>query len=473
MTTSQAFGALLPHLDVPPPGPASRALADRLRAVESRNVTHVTGDWPIFWREAAGSNVRDADGNVYVDLSAGFGVALLGHSHPAVVAAVTEQARRLVHGMGDVHPPEIRVRLLERLCALAPWPSARAVLASTGSEAVEIALKTAQLATGRPGVLAFRSGYHGLTLGSLAATEREDFRRPFARRVYAGVRFVPFPVACRASARSPVETDRRTCDKALGLVREALRLGAPNGDPIGAVLVEPVQGRAGARVAPTGFMAGLSELAREAGVLVIADEVLTGMGRCGAVLASERVGLEPDLVCVGKALGGGLPISACIGAAEVMDAWPRSEGEALHTSTFLGHPLACAAALAALDRLDADRVLERANATGKRLLDGLSERLSTTDGVADVRGLGLLLGIELGGGREPREGRQQARSYAESSANGAGARVALGALRRGVIVLPAGDVGQVVELTPAVTLTDAQIDYAVDALADAVEELAR
>jgi 4-aminobutyrate aminotransferase-like enzyme len=476
MTTSPPLGALLPRLDVPPPGPASLALADRLRAVESRNVTQLTDHWPIFWEEAAGSNVRDADGNVYVDLSAGFGVALLGHSHPAVVAAVTEQSRRLVHGMGDVHPPEIRVRLLERLCALAPWPKARAVLASTGSEAVEIALKTAQLATGKPGVVAFTSGYHGLTLGSLAATAREDFRRPFARRVYPGVTFVPFPVACRASAPSSFETDRRTCDKALGLVREALRQGAPNGDPIGAVLVEPVQGRAGARLPPAGFMAGLSGLAREAGVLVIADEILTGMGRCGAVLASERVGLEPDLVCVGKALGGGLPISACIGAAEVMDAWPPSDGEALHTSTFLGHPLACAAALAALDTLGSEGVLERAESTGRRLLDGLSGRLSTVPGVADVRGLGLLLGIELGEGRGPGTGMDHGKSSLSAtarSANGAGARLALGALGRGVIVLPAGDVGQVVELTPAVTLTDEQVDYSVDAIAAVVEGLTR
>jgi 4-aminobutyrate aminotransferase-like enzyme len=290
------------------------------------------------------------------------------------------------------------------------------------------------------------------------------------------VAFAPFPVA-RGGPDGPnaLEVDRRTCDKTLGLVREALRLGAPNGDPIGAVLVEPVQGRAGARMAPRDFMAGLSDIARDAGVLVIADEVLTGMGRCGAVLASERVGLEPDLVCVGKALGGGLPISACIGAADVMDAWPRSDGEALHTSTFLGHPLACAAALAALERLDSERVLERADATGKRLLDGISERLSTTRGVGDVRGLGLLLGIELGDGRAPGMGMQRsrtsARSNAKSSADGAGARVALGALRRGVIVLPAGDFGQVVELTPAVTLTDEQIEYAVDALASAVGEV--
>jgi 4-aminobutyrate aminotransferase-like enzyme len=281
--SARPLGALLPHLEVRPPGPASRALADRLRAVESRNVTYLASDWPIFWEEAAGSNVRDADGNVYVDLSGGFGVALLGHAHPAVTAAVADQARRLVHGMGDVHPPEIRVRLLERLCALAPWPDARAVLASTGSEAVEIALKTAQLATGKPGILAFASGYHGLTLGSLAATERATFRRPFTKRLYAGVAFAPFPTG---GAGGEV-----AAEKALDVVQEALRVGAPNGDPIGCVLVEPLQGRAGARVAPPGFMASLSQLARDAGAVLVADEVLTGIGRCGAMFASQRVGL--------------------------------------------------------------------------------------------------------------------------------------------------------------------------------------
>jgi 4-aminobutyrate aminotransferase-like enzyme len=448
-SSQSVLGGLLPHVAVPPPGPASRALADRLRAVEGRNVTHLTDDWPIFWEEARGSNVRDADGNVYVDLSAGFGVALLGHSHPAVTTAVADQARILVHGMGDVHPPEIRVRLLERLRGLTPWPDARAVLASTGSEAVEIALKTAHLATEKPGILAFGSGYHGLTLGSLAATERQTFRRPFTRRLYAGVAFAPFPLA------GP--NGQAAAEKALGLVRETLRAGAPNGDPIGAIIVEPVQGRAGARVAPPGFMASLSRTAREAGVLVIADEILTGMGRCGAMLASERVGLEPDLVCVGKALGGGLPLSACVGPARVMDAWPVSDGEAVHTSTFLGHPLACAAALATLDRYGPERVLERVRSLGERLLTGLGERLSHKRGVAEVRGLGLLLGIELGG-----RGR---------AGEGMGARVASAALRRGVIVLPAGDVGQVVELTPAVTLSDEQTDHAVDALASAIEEV--
>ena len=176
------FGSLLPEVRVPPPGPASRALTGRLRAVESRNITHVGDHWPIFWEEAAGSNVRDADGNVYIDLTAAFGVALLGHASPAVRFAIAEQSQRLIHGMGDIHPPTKKLELLERLDRISPWDDTRTVLATTGSEAVEIALKTARLASGRPGILAFEGGYHGLTLGSLAATARAHFRGPFTGR---------------------------------------------------------------------------------------------------------------------------------------------------------------------------------------------------------------------------------------------------------------------------------------------------
>jgi 4-aminobutyrate aminotransferase-like enzyme len=242
---------------------------------------------------------------------------------------------------------------------------------------------------------------------------------------------------------------------ALERVRALLRSGAPNGDPIGAVIVEPVQGRGGARVPAAGFMAALSALAHEADALVIADEIQTGMGRTGVMLACERVGLEPDVICVGKALGGGLPLSACLARRAVMDAWPPSDGEALHTSTFLGHPLACAAALAALRRYGPESVLARAEALGLRLrtglCEGLAERLSPGGGVREVRGLGLLLGIELAsGGPAP------------------AARAAVEALELGVIVLPAGDRGQVVELTPAVALTDQQADHAVEVLVKAI-----
>jgi 4-aminobutyrate aminotransferase/(S)-3-amino-2-methylpropionate transaminase len=417
--------------------------------VESRNVTFVADDWPVFWEEAAGSNVRDADGNVYLDFTGGFGVALLGHSHPWVVTAVREQAGRLMHGMGDVHPPTLKLELLERLSELSPWGSAHGVLASTGSEAVEIALKTALVATGRPGIIAFGGSYHGLTMGSLAVTSRDLFRGPFEERLYPGVAFAPFPEPWRPGSPPVGECLRR--------FSELLQEGAPNGDPIGTVVVEPIQGRAGVRLPPEGFMEELSDLAAAAQVLIVADEVLTGMGRCGPTFGSELTGLRPDLVCIGKALGAGMPVSACLAAPSVMRAWPESGGEAIHTSSFLGHPLACAAAIAALDVADpverAALVAER----GARLLEPLRRRLAAVSGVGDVRGVGLLIGIEL------------VEEDGATPAAGAAARVSTAALEQGLLVLPAGEFGQVIELTPAMVVTDEQVDFAVGVLVGAVE----
>ena len=448
MTSSAGLGALLPEIVVTPPGPASRAMSRRLAAVESRNVTHLADDWPVFWEEASGSNVRDVDGNVYIDLTSAFGVALLGHGSASLLEALAGQTR-LVHGMGDVHPPAKKLELLERLAAAAPWPETRIVLSTSGSEAVETALKTAELASGRSGVLAFHGGYHGLTLGSLAVTERSHFRGPFARRTYEGVAFAPFP--------DPVRDGGDAGARSLEEVAGFLERGAPNGDEIGAVVVEPVQARGGARIPPDGYMAELTRLAAEHDVLVVADEIFTGLGRCGSIFASHLVGLEPDLLCVGKALGGGLPVSACLAPAEVMDAWPPSEGEAIHTSTFLGHPLSCAAAVGALDAIESGDVPARARRLGADLRERLRDRLGHHTAVTDVRGLGLLLGIELveEGSSEP--------------LRGAGASVARAALAEGLILLPAGDEGHVVELTPPVTLDEAQVDFVVEALGRVVE----
>jgi len=443
---SEPLGSLLPEIRVPPPGPMSVALGARLKAVESRNVTHLSDRWPVFWSEARGANVRDVDGNVYVDFTSAFGVALIGHGSDVVRRALSHQATRLLHGMGDVHPPALKVDLLERLAALGPWPDVRVLLATSGSEAVEAALKTARIASGRPGILAFEGAYHGLTVGSLATTPREHFRARFQERLYDGVAFVPFP--------EPDADAGEAGSSVLTRVARLFREGAPNGDAIGTVIVEPVQGRGGARLAPDGFMRGLSELAAEAGVLVVADEIMTGIGRCGAALASDLVGLRPDLVCVGKALGGGLPISACIAPRWVMDAWPESDGEAIHTSTFLGHPLASAAAIAVLDELDRGEIAERAAALGRGLLERLRARLDGVAGVRGVRGLGLLLGIEL------------VQADGVTPAEGAAGRVAIEALSRGLLVLPAGDLGHVVELTPPVTLSDAQVGFGLDVLSE-------
>jgi len=302
--------------------------------------------------------------------------------------------------------------------------------------------------TGRPGILAFEGGYHGLTLGALATTWRRHFRGSFEERLYPGVVFAPFP--------DPVRRGAGAAEHALERVVEILDGGTPQGDRIGAVLVEPVQGRAGARVAPDGFMARLSALAKEAGALVVADEIFTGMGRCGEALASTRVGLEPDLVCLGKALGGGMPLSACVGASPIMDAWPVSAGEAVHTSTFLGHPVACAAGLAVMEAMEMEGTAARARILGGRLSSGLRARLADVPGVADVRGLGLLLGIELVTGAD------------KAPAAGMAIQVAEAALAMGVLVLPAGDEGHVVELAPPVDLTDEQVECALDILTQAV-----
>lgn len=443
------FGSRLPELLTRPPGPRSREMADRLRAVESRNITWRGDGWPVFWEEASGANVRDVDGNVYIDLTSAFGVALLGH-HPDAFRRAVDGAP-LIHGMGDIHPPREKLELLEALDALMPWPVSRTVLASTGSESVEIALKTGALSSGRPGVLAFEGGYHGLTLGSLAATNRPHFRSSFERRLYDGVVFEPFPDRYRTTSGG--------VERALEAVRNHFENGAGNGDAIGTVIVEPVQARGGARPPADGFMEGLSDLAREFGVVVVADEIFTGLGRCGGVLASSRVGLVPDIVCVGKSLGAGLPLSACTGAASVMDSWPESSGEAIHTSTFLGHPLACRAGVEALKELRENDLAARADTLGRTLVDELAGRLSDVDAVGDVRGLGLLIGIEF----IERDGSPRA---------GFGARIAEAALTEGLLLLPAGEWGEVLELSPPVSLTTDQSRFAVETIEKVVRELA-
>jgi len=470
------FGDRLPELPVPPPGPATESLARRLRQVESRNVTSLSAELPVFWSEARGSNVRDADGNVFLDLTGAFGVALAGHAHPRITETIRRQAGRLVHAMGDVHPPEVKVRLLERLGELTPWPDPRTVLASAGSEAVEVALKTALLATGRPGIVAFRGGYHGLTLGALAATARDDFRAPFRSRLYSGARFVPFP-----EDGSEGETHAA---EALHALEEVLEVAEREGDPVGAVIVEPIQGRGGVRVPPPGFLAGVARRARAAGALLILDEVFTGLGRCGRVFAfQEEEGVEPDLLCLGKALGGGLPLSACVGPASVMDAWPESAGEALHTSTFLGHPLACASALAFLEILEEEDLPARAREKGGRLRGLLEEELAGVPHVGGVRGRGLMLGVELvkegdssGTDRGIRDVVGPRRADVAGLRvlppwPGGGARAARSALREGLLVLPAGDASEVVEITPSALIGEEQMQWAGKTLGRILREL--
>jgi len=445
---SNEFGRQLPSMSGPVPGPASRALARRIAAVECRNISGSESP-PIFWEAARGANVRDADGNIYIDLTAGFSVAAAGHANPRVTDAIARQAATLPHGLGDVYPTRVKVELLERLAAVAPDPLGVTILASSGAEAVEAALKTAMLRTGRPGILAFTGAYHGLTYGALAATWRAEFRKPFSPQLYGGVRFAPYP--------APSPDPDVAAAGSLARVRELLRDAESSEAPIGAIIVEPIQGRGGILVPSPAFLQGLRELCDGERIVLVFDEVYTGFGRTGRWFALEHAGVVPDLLVVGKALTGALPFSALIGSPSVMDAWPPSTGEAIHTSTFLGNPIACAAALAQLEEIERNGLVARAAELGEYVEARLRSWRDRFDVVGDTRGVGLMLGVELVAPGEP-----------ERPATETAARVVRDALRQGVILLAEGPAANVLAVTPPLTITRDQLDFALDAIENAL-----
>ncbi len=400
-----------------------------------------SGDAPssaILYHFARGANVVDVDDNVYVDLAAGFGSMLLGHGHPAILRAIEVQSERLLQSMGDVHPSVAKVALCERLSATSTDPSRKyqVILGQSGADAVSAALKSAAASTGRPGIVAFRGAYHGLSYGPLAACGfRESYRSPFLAQLNPHVQFVDFP------------TTASEAERALDQVREALATGEA-----GAVLVEPIVGRGGIVVPPDGFLEQLVGVAHDAGALLIADEIWTGLGRSGAWLRSDDA--NPDLVCLGKGLGGGLPMSACLGSADVMSAWRRPE-ELVHTSTFAGAPLACAAAIATLDTLRREHLVERSAEVGGRWKTSLAAALSNVADVAEVRGEGMMIGIDLG------------------ARPGAASRAASALLARGYLVSTGGAGREVIVLTPPLTIPEPLVELAVTAIAEVLQAGAR
>jgi len=445
MSKPDEFADLTPELRTEVPGPRSRAWAQRLAHVECPDTTYLADNFPIFWERAAGANVWDADDNRLVDLTAAFGVCSLGHAHPRLVEAMQQQAARLPHGMGDVHPTALKVQLAERLAAVAPGDLAVSLFGVSGSDAVEAALKTAYLRTGRPGIIAFGGAYHGLGYGSLATTWRPHFRAAFREQLNPHVHHLKYP-GSQVRGRHVASAEEQAA-KALQDVERLLSSGA--GTSIGAIVVQPIQGRGGIVMPHASFFQGLRSLCSRHGSVLIFDEIFTGLGRTGTWFACEQLDVVPDLLCVGKSLGGGLPLSVCIGTPEVMAAWERSAGEAVHTSTFLGHPMACAAALVQLQLLEDEDGPGLARALGDRLRRRL-QPLKASAGIADIRGCAGMWGIEL-----EDDGRPDARRAAA---------IVVGALQRGYLILAAGDAGNVLQLTPPFVLGDQQLEGFVDVL---------
>jgi 4-aminobutyrate aminotransferase / (S)-3-amino-2-methylpropionate transaminase / 5-aminovalerate transaminase len=453
------FGTSLPILRTNIPGPQSVELVGDLAQSECPAITArrarraresgVPQD-PIVWERSLGANVEDVDGNVYVDLTAAFAVCGLGHNPPAVVEAARTQVGRLTHAMGDVYPSRVKVELGKRLAEIAPGDLQQSILGLSGSSAVEAALKTAVMHTGRSGVLAFWGGYHGLSYGALAATAyRREFREPFIDQLNPHVHHVPYPDPYRPPFGHGFDTPAHEVSKAvLGHVRQMLQNPASGAADIGAVIVEPIQGRGGEVVPPKGFLGGLRQLCDEFGLVLIFDEIYTGLGRTGDMFACEHVGVVPDIMCIGKAMGGGFPISAAIGRPEVMGSWELSSGEAIHTSTFLGNPLGCAMAAAAIDTLIDQRWPERVKRRGEVLLEQLESLAELfPHSIGQVRGRGLMLGIDLVNGADSREPNPNLAMALTDHCR-----------KQGYLVLPSGVYGNVLAISPPFVITDEQLD---------------
>lgn len=419
---------MLPKILTSVPGAGSLEWGRRLGEVECRNTTFLGKDWPVFWERAEGVNVWDVDGNRFLDMTSGFGVAGIGYGFTS--EALREQSSVLLHAMGDVHPARVKVELCEALSEITfgRWNGSRGkcLFGNSGFESVEAALKTAVLATGRNGILSFEGGYHGLGYGALLGAGIDWFREPFEEQL-AGV---------TERLRFPREGDD------LGAFREELE--KVDGSKIGAVLVEPFQGRGGIVVPPPGFLLVLREWCDSTGAVLVFDEIYTGFWRTGKMFGCEWEGVVPDLVCIGKALSGGFPISVCVGNAATMDAWPESGGEALHSSTFLGNPMGCAMAVEALRRYRQPETEGMVAEAAAYLGEALKELTQLTC-VSQVRGRGLMMGVALDSGERA-------------------LTVVKGLLRDGVIALPDGPLGDVVALSPPFRISREETIFAVDRL---------
>jgi 4-aminobutyrate aminotransferase/(S)-3-amino-2-methylpropionate transaminase len=425
---------------------------EALLAGRKRHVAQgVFSSTPIFAARGRGAYLEDVDGNVYLDFAAGIGVLAVGYSHPKVVRAVQEQAERFLHTAFSVVMYEGYVELARRLAALTPgaFPK-KTVFLNSGAEAVENAVKIARTATGRPAVVTFQNGFHGRTLLTMSMTGkihpyREGFG-PFVPEVY----HAPFPYVFRYPG-----TEEACIDAALDGLALLFRTQV-SPQSVAAIVVEPVQGEGGFVVAPPRFLQALEAVCRAHGILLVADEIQTGFGRTGKMFAVEHAGVVPDIVIISKALAAGLPLSATVGRAEVMDS--------VHVGglggTYGGNPVTCAAALAVLDVIAEERLVERARALGELMrprLERLRDRFSL---LGDVRGLGPMLAIEL-----VRDQRTKEPAARETG------RVLEACLRRGLIVIRAGLYDNVVRIHVPLIISDEDVERGLGILEEAIAEV--
>ncbi len=423
------------------PGPRSREILERKERVVANPLSVFL---PVVVAEGRGATLTDVDGNTFIDFTGGVGCLNVGHSNPQVVAAAQEQLSRFSHTDFTIVPYEVYISLAERLCELAPMAKpAKAAFFNAGAEAVENAIKFARIHTGRPGVVAFEGGFHGRTLLALSLTSKTHPYKaglgPFAPEVYR----VPFPNEYRGPSAA----------EALEALERALvtQVAAEN---IAAIVLEPVQGEGGFVVAPPEFVRGVREICDEHGIVLVVDEVQTGFARTGRMWAIEHYGVEPDLITVAKSIAAGLPLSGVIGRAEIMDA----PGDSAIGGTYVGNPVAQAAALAVLDVIEEEGLVARAEAIGETIRARMLGWQERWDAIGDVRGLGAMLAIELVSDREAKTPDAEVASRIVEEAAG-----------RGLLLLKSGIYSNCIRVLCPLVLSDAELDEALDVWEQALD----
>jgi 4-aminobutyrate aminotransferase len=420
-----------PDIRTPLPGPKAKALIDRDRKFVSPSYTR---DYPFVIARGEGAVVEDVDGNRFLDCAAGIAVNSTGVSHPEVVRAISEQAAKFIHMSGTDFYYEPQVRLAEELAALAPIDGdVRTFFANSGTEATEAAIKLARYHTKRQGIIAFLGAFHGRSMGSLSLTASKAVQRRGFGPFMPGVFHAPYPDVYRAASADAAAA------ASLSYIEDQLFTHLISPDEVAAVVVEPIQGEGGYLVPPPAFLHGLRALTAKHGILLVVDEVQSGMGRTGRMFASDHIDLEADIVTVAKGIASGLPLGVTCARADVMT-WPPGA----HASTFGGNPVACAAAIATIGLLKSE-LIANAAAVGGHMIDGLRRLQEKHPLIGDVRGRGLMIGIEL-----VKDRTTKVRAVEERNA------VVQAAFERGVLVLGAGR--NAIRLAPPLVLTKAQAD---------------
>lgn len=432
----------IPQLVTSLPGPKAKASVD----LDVRYVSpSLPRAYPLVVKQARGVAVEDVDGNVFLDCMAGIAVCSTGHCHPRVVNAIQDQAARLLHiCAADTYDP-MYTRLAQRLSQLAPCKgNTRVFLGNSGSEAVEAAIKLSRNHSGRPLFLAFLGAFHGRTMGSASLTASKATYRRGYEPLLPGITHIPYAYCYRCAYNLTYPSCDLACVK---FIENQLFPRTVPPDRVAAIFVEPIQGEGGYVVPPEGWLARIREMCDKHGILLVDDEVQSGIGRTGKMFAIEHWGIEPDLICSAKGLGSGMPISAMIAKEEVMT-WPKGS----HGSTFGGNPVGCAAALATLDVIEEENLMENATRVGARLKDNLEQIAKDSRLIGDVRGLGLMIGVELVKDKSTKE-------MAKLEVD----QVVDGCFQEGLLVLGCGP--NSIRFSPPLVLTEQQADTACDIFA--------